>query len=108
MPSKRWVLPLVLLATVTLALVVSTGASQPPAAQRKTVFSGLKVGQSVTLKEKGSVWEIATTDEVAPLSHKVAEIGDDFIVLRDEAGSVESRIPVTAVRAVIHVRTKGK
>lgn len=33
---------------------------------------------------------------------------DDDIVLIDEAGSVETRMPVTAVRAVVLVRTKGK
>jgi len=108
MSSKRWVLPLVLLATVTLALVVSTGASQPPPASKKSVFSTLKVGQSVTLRDKGAAWEIGTTDEETVLTYKLVEICDDFIVLRDEAGSVESRIPVTAVRAVIHVRTKKK
>jgi hypothetical protein len=42
------------------------------------------------------------------MTHKVLEIEHDFIVLRDEAGSVETRIPTTAVRAVVHVRTKSK
>lgn len=93
---------------VTLALAVTTGASQPPAAPRKTIFSTLKVGQSVTLKDKGSAWEIHTTDDEAPLTHKVAEIGEDYIVLHDEAGAVETRIPVTAVRAVIYVQAKRK
>lgn len=107
--NTRWPVLLVgILATVMLALVVSTGASQPTPAPKKTVFSTLKVGQSVTLKEKGSAWEICTMDEEAPLTHKVAEIGDEFIALRDEAGSVETRIPVTAVRAVVHVTTKKK
>lgn len=109
MNARRWTAALVgLLATVTVALVVSSGASQPPPAPRKSILSSLKVGQPVTLKEKGPGWEIGTTDEAGPLTHKVAEVHDDFIVLKDEAGAVESRIPVTAVRAVVHVRTKGK
>jgi hypothetical protein len=95
------------LVAVTWA-VVPTGSSQPPQASRKSVFSSLKVGQSVTLKDKGPAWEIGTADDEAPQTHKVAEVGDDYIVLHDEAGSVESRIPVTAVRAVVRVRTKGK
>ncbi len=60
------------------------------------------------MKERGGLYEVGTTDEAGPLTHKVVEFGDDFLVLRDEAGSIESRIPVTAVRAVIHVRTKAK
>lgn len=103
MDRNQWWVPVGLLATVTLVIVGSTGVSQPPAAKRKTVFSTLKVGQAVTLKEKGSAWEIGTVGEIGLLSHKVTEIGDDFIVLRDGAGIVETRIPVTAVRAVTHV-----
>jgi hypothetical protein len=95
-------------AAVMLALAVTTGASQPPEAPRKTIFSTLKVGQSVTLKDKGPAWEIHTTDDETPLTHKVAEVGEDYIVLHDEPGAVETCIPVTAVRAVVHVRTKGK
>lgn len=109
MQTSRWTVLLVgLLATIIVALVVSTGASQPPPATKKTVFSTLRVGQSVTLKDKGSAWEIGTTDDEAPLTHKVAEISEDYIVLRDEPGAVETRIPVTAVQAVVHVRAKGK
>ena len=108
MNRKKWTLPLGLLAAVTLALVVSTGASQQQPAQKKTVFSTLKVGQSVNLKEKGPAWEIGTTDEGGPMTHKVLEIEPGFIVLHNEAGSVETRIPTTAVRAVVHVRTKLK
>lgn len=108
MKRIKWSLPLGLLAAVTVALVVSTGASQPQPAPKKSIFSTLKVGQSVSLKEKASGWEVSTTDDVAPLTHQIAEIKDDYIVLLDEAGSVETRIPVTAVRAVIHVKTKRK
>lgn len=97
-----------MLAAVVVAFTVSIGTSQPPPVLKKTIFSTLRVSQSVTLKDKGSAWEIGTTDEETALTHRVAEIGEDYIVLRDEAGSVESRIPLTAVRAVVHVRTKGK
>jgi hypothetical protein len=108
MNASRWAVLVGLLAAVVVAFTVSTGTSQPPQPAKKTVFSSLKLGQSVTLKDKGSAWEIGTTDDEAPLTHKVAEIGEDYIVLRDEPGAVETRIPVTAVRALVHVRAKGK
>ena len=103
----------VLIAVVAAALIgavlsSTTATSQPPAVARRTVFFTLKVGQPVVLKDKGGLYEIGTTDAATPLTHKVAEIGDDFIVVQDEAGVTETRIPVTAVRAVILLKTKGK
>ncbi len=89
-------------------LVSATATSRPVAAARRTVFSTLKVGQSVTLKEKGGLYEIGTLDEAPLLTHKVAEIGDDYIVLVDGVGIAETRIPVTAVRAVGMLKTKAK
>lgn len=99
---------LVLLAGVVVAVWLSTATSQQPPAARRSIFTPLKAGQSVTLKERAGLYEVGTTDEAGPLTHKVVEVGDDFLVVRDEAGSVESRIPVTAVRAVVHVTTKAK
>ncbi len=103
-------LMLALLAAVALGLtgLFSTATPQPPSAARRTAFSTLKVGQSVAVKERNGLYEVSTTDEGAPMSHKVVEVGDDYIAVRDEAGVTESRIPVTAVRAVIHVKTKPK
>lgn len=100
----------ILLIVVAFGVVglLSTATSQPPPAARRTVFSTLQAGQSLTLKERVGLYEISTTDEAGPLTHKVVEVGGDFLVLRDEAGTVESRIPATAVRAVIHIRTKAK
>ncbi|HMP57721.1 MAG TPA: hypothetical protein PKD86_00085 [Gemmatales bacterium] len=98
----------VLIAVVVLAVLLSTATSQQPPTARRTVFSTLKIGQAVSLKEKAGLYEISTTDEGGPLTHKVVEVGDDYLVLRDEAGTVEWRIPVSAVRAVVHVTTKAK
>jgi len=89
-----------------LAVLFSTATSQPPPVARKTVFSALKVGQSVAVKDKGALYEISTTDDDGPQTHKVVEVGDDYIVLRDAAEVTTSRIPVTAVRAVVAIKTK--
>lgn len=108
--AKSWyAVPFVVLAMlVGLAITATTGTSEPPPARKQGIFAVLKVGQSVSLKDKGPVWEIHTTDDGTSLTHKVAEIGEDYLVVRDETGMIEPRIPVTAVRAVVHVKTKGK
>ena len=106
--NRNTVAVLLVASALVLVVLLSTATSQPPPAARRTVFSTLKVGQSVTLKERAGLFEVGTTDEAGPLTHKVVEVGDGFLVLRDEAGAVESRIPVTAVRAVVHVTTKPK
>ncbi len=103
-------LMLALLAAVALGLsgLFSTATPQPPPAARRSVFSTLKIGQAVAVKEKNGLYEVSTMDVDGPMSHKVTEVGDDYLAVRDEAGVTESRIPVTAVRAVIHAKTKLK
>jgi hypothetical protein len=103
---NRTIVVLLVASGLVFAMLLSTATSQPPPAARRSIFSTLKVRQSVTLKERAGLYEIGTTDEAGPLTHKVVEVADNFLVLRDEAGTVESRIPVTAVRAVVHIRAK--
>jgi len=82
-------------------------ASGPPPTAKKTLFSSLKVGQPVTLRDKGESYEISVTDG-DPGNHTVAEIGDDYIVLQDVADVAELRIPLHAIRDIVHVKTKLK
>lgn len=102
----RWTTVFVI-AAVAAVLVISTAASQPQAAAKKTVFSTLKVGQPVALKDKGHLFEITEMDGDTG-THTVVEIGDDYIVLRDVAEVIESRIPIYAIKVVVHVKTKPK
>lgn len=95
------------IAVVAIALTFSTAASQPHAAAKKTVFSTLKVGQPVALKDKGHLFEITVMDGDTG-THTVVEVGDDFIVLRDVAEVAELRVPIYAIRAVVHIKTKPK
>ncbi len=98
----------ILLALIGVAVLFSTATSQQPPVVRRSVFSTVKAGQAVSLKERAGLYEIGTTDEGGPLTHKVVEVGDDYFVVKDDAGTVESRIPVTAVRVVVHTKTKEK
>ena len=94
------------------ALVIIAAVSGIPGAQNakspRNVFSSLKVGQSVTLKDEGSAYSISFFDEDMPLAHKVVEIGDDFVVVRDVAGVKETVIPVFALKGIMKVTTKSK
>ena len=94
---KRIVLMLPLIAVVLLTI----GAADVP---KKTVFSGLKVGQQVGLKDHGTAFEISVIDDV-PQSHKIIEIGDDFVVLEDVAG-VTQTIPVYSLKAIVRLDVK--
>jgi cell shape-determining protein MreC len=98
----------VLAAALVVAVLLSTANSQPTPTARRTIFSTLKVGQAVTLKDKGGLYEIGTVDDAARLTHKIVEIGDDYIAVQDEVGVTDTRIPLTAVRAVISVKIKSR
>lgn len=103
-------LGLIALTTCAICLVgwLSTAPSQPPPAARRTVFSSLKVGQPIVLKDRGGLFEIGTVDDTGPLGHNVVEVGADYLAVRDGAGGTETRIPVSAVRAVVTVSPKAK
>jgi hypothetical protein len=94
------------------ALVIVVAASAIPGAQNakrpRNIFSSLKVGQSVTLKDEGSAYSISFFDDDMPLAHKVVEIGDDFVVVRDVAGVRETLIPVFSLKGIEKVTTKSK
>jgi hypothetical protein len=107
--KTRWTwTSLFVIASVAAVLVISTAASQSqPAAKKAVLFSTLKIGQPVTVREKGQLFEITVMDGDTG-THTVVEIGEDYIVLRDVAEVEESRIPIYAIRVVVHIKAKPK
>jgi hypothetical protein len=89
-------------------LATATTRSADEVKRPKGVFSGLKVGQSVSLKDEGSAFTITYFEPELQQSHTVVEIGDNFIVVRDIAGVTETSIPVYSVKAIVKVRTTLK
>ncbi len=87
-----------IVAVALVALVFGVAAAQKPEGKRG-VFALLVVGQQVSLKEAASGYTIGVIPGI-PLAHKVIEIGGDYIVLEDPAGVTQTRIPITAVKAV--------
>ena len=80
-----------------------TGAIEPQSG--KGVFAGLKVGLPVTLKDVGAAYEVRVLDVAIPTVEQVAEVGIDYLVVKNGAG-IETRIPVTSIKAVIRVPTR--
>jgi hypothetical protein len=70
----------------------------------------LKVGQSLTLKDAGDRYTLSVIegDLKLPQSHTVAEVGQDFVVVKDFVGVTETRIPLTSVKAVVFFKELGK
>jgi hypothetical protein len=91
---------------VVTFLVMALGADETK--RPKGVFSALKVGQSVSLKDEGSAFTITFFDPDLQQSHKVIEIGSDYVVLRDIAEVTETTIPIYSVKAIIKVKTKAQ
>jgi hypothetical protein len=86
-----------------LALSAAPGADETK--KPKGVFSALKVGQSVSLKDEGSAFTLTVFEPDLPQSHKVIEVGDNFIVVRDIAGISDTTIPVFSLKSIVKVRT---
>lgn len=94
------------LAALALALVAAEPQRQEAAGK---FFDGLQVGESVVLKDLGSVFEITVIPgQKGPLGHTVIEIGSDFVLLRDISGMREIRIPVYSIKSVTTLSVKAK
>ena len=105
---RTTILAVMAVAALGLGLSQPTATSQPAPAAPRTVLSPLKAGQAVTLKEKGSFWEISVLQDSAQTGHRVVEVADDHIVVTDDGGLIETRIPLTAIRAVTVIRAKPR
>lgn len=103
-PTRRWTCLRVLLAVLTISAVC--GAKD--AKQTKGVFSGLTIGQSMSLKDEGSAFTITFFDPELPQSHKIIEIGENFIVVRDIAEITDTLVPIYSIKSIVKVRTKPK
>ena len=98
---KNWIWIVVLVA-------VATALGADKAKKPKGVFSMLKVGQAVSLKDHESAYSLSFLDDEIPLSHTVIEVGEDYVVVRDIAGVKDVVVPAYSLKAVEKVRVKLK
>jgi hypothetical protein len=103
-PTRIWSCLGVLVAVLAISAAPGADETRKP----KGVFSALKVGQSVSLKDEGSAFTITHFEPDLPQSHKIIEIGDNFIVVRDIAEVTETTIPIYSIKAIVRVKTKAQ
>jgi hypothetical protein len=84
-----------------LALSLFAASGQAPA-QHRGVLSVLHAGQQVAVKDVGGRYEISMFENGPDLlSHKLIEVGPDYLVIRDIAAVSETRIPMWSIKAVV-------
>ncbi|HEV8069520.1 MAG TPA: hypothetical protein VGP76_17400 [Planctomycetaceae bacterium] len=101
---RNWTWLVVASAVLTLS---SSFAVEAPN-KSKGIFSALKVGQPVTLKDHGTAYSISFMDDGTPLTHTVIEVGGDYFVVQDLAGVTDSVVPFYSLKGIVRVRTKLK
>jgi hypothetical protein len=88
-----------------IGMITVSGTSGIEPERLKGVLAGLKSGQPVALKDLGTVYEVRVMDDKIPTGEEVGEVGVDHLVVKSVAG-IETRIPVTSIKAVIRVPTR--
>ena len=68
------------------------------------VLSVLKPGQIVGLSERGSAYELTISTTKILSRYKVARVAGDYVVLASEPKLMDIRIPITSIRAIIHMK----
>jgi preprotein translocase subunit YajC len=99
---KLTAIAILLLAVISISTFNVTAQGQ--AQKSKTFLSALKEGQSVIVKEVAGRFEINAIEG----SHKVIEIGTDYLVVQDIAGITEIRIPIFSIKAITRLKAAGK
>lgn len=103
---KRTILAVVAVCLLGLGSI-TTG--QAPAQQHREFLSALKPKQSVLIKEVAGRFTVSTMDDLhESLTHKVIEVGSDYIAVEDIAGFQQTRIPVYSISSVVRIKSPKK
>lgn len=98
-------MPRLCLFLVVPAMLAFAGVALPQDMAEKSVFSTLRTGQKIILKESPSGrYEILVFKD-APGTSKITEIGRDYLVVEDAAGISELRIPVTSISVIRTIKS---
>jgi len=105
--------PLTLLAVVAIVSAATLRLAGQPAGEgeppKTTLLEHLTPGQSVAVKEDAGRYEITVWPKsIRPLSHKVVDVGPDYVCVRDIAQVSDVFIPVYAIKAIKVLRIGTK
>lgn len=89
---------------IFITAIAAITSGQQPAPQRRDFLSGLKVGQTVNMKEASGRFVLSMIDDGPPLSHKVIEIGSDYVLLEDMVGVSEIRVPLYTISSMTRLK----
>ena len=103
---RNAILLMVLVAAATVAAAATADYyGDPKAAKEKAgLLAVLKPGQVVGLDQCGSAYELTISTTKILSRYKVARVAGDYVVLSSEPKLLEIRIPVTSIRAIIHMK----
>ena len=88
---------LVLIATGTI-----TVSGQAPDKSRLAFLSVLTEGQTVNMKELSGQYEFSFFDDrQIALSHKVIDLGSDYMTVNDVSDLTETRIPIYSIKSIV-------
>ncbi len=100
---------ILLTALVALTAIATAATSDyydnpKPAAGNAGLLSVLRQGQTVGLKECGSGYELTVSTAKILSRYKVAKVARDYVVLSNGPKLMEIRIPITSIRAILHMK----
>lgn len=82
-------------------LVVVAAASGLAPAEKPELLSVLRPGLPVTMMVTAGKYELGIVEGIdGPLSHEIAEVGDDFVVVADLIGLKRTRIPIWSLSSI--------
>jgi len=98
---NRIIVPLFLIVGVVLGSLSAAGQGRERPATG--FLAVLRPGQIVTLRENAGRYEIVLLKDL-PAGHTVTEVGDDYVVVADQAGVTETSIPVFSIKSITTVK----
>jgi hypothetical protein len=103
---RNAILLTVLLGLTAVAAMAASGyyGDKPKEANGGGLLSVLKHGQVVGLSECGSRYELMISTTKMLSRYKVSKVGSDYVVLTSQPKLLDIRIPVTSIRAIVHMR----
>lgn len=103
-PLPAWSKSMLAVFVVVSISFVALGAGQQEPDAADGLLSKLRPDQPVILIERNDRFEIRPVANALERSHKVVEIGHDYIMLRDLTEQVEVVVPIYSIKAITTIK----